>query len=186
MEPEKNVDIDQMIKTAVEQAPVEMTPEEKKDCEKMMREVIENGKTFAEVLGVGNEVLEGFYSAGYLLFNSGKYKEAENVFEVLCRLDASRWKYWYGRAASAHKLKKYERAKDYYMSWAFIEPENPVPFYHASDCCLMLDQKRDAILFLYIVIRLCGDIPEFQKIKLKSKVTQDSLKEQVGWDKKKE
>jgi type III secretion system low calcium response chaperone LcrH/SycD len=186
MEPEENVDVNQLIKTAVAETGKDLSPEDRKQCEEMMQEVIENGKTFAEVLGLTDEVLEGFYSVGTLLYNSGKYKKAENIFEVLCRLDVSQTKYWYGRAACAQKLKEYQKAIDYYMSWSFLEPENPIPYFHASDCYMSLDQKREAILFLYNVIRLCGDVVMYQKIKQKAIATQDMLKEQVGWEKEEE
>jgi type III secretion system low calcium response chaperone LcrH/SycD len=182
MEPQENEELDKIIEAAVAEATVDMSPEEKKECERMMFDVIKEGQTFAEALGLGEDQLEGFYSVGYLLFNSGKYKQAENIFEVLTRLDGSRWKHWYGLAACKHKLKKYERAIECYLSWAYLEPESPIPLFHASDCYIALNQKREAVLLLYTVIELCGDTPIYQKIKQKAINTFEGLKEQVGWE----
>jgi type III secretion system low calcium response chaperone LcrH/SycD len=184
MEPVNNVNIDELIKNSVAKATPNMTPEKRKDYEKVLKEVVEDGKSPAQAMGIEKAQLEAFYGIGYNLYNSGKFPEAKNVFSALVRLDGLQARFWYGLAASFHKMKNYERAKDFYMAWAALEVDNPLPYFHASDCCMELNQEREAILFLYMVIEKCGDMKEFDKIKDKAEMTMASLKVKVGWDKK--
>ncbi len=184
MEPEKNSDVKSLIKKAVQESNPDASPDTRKKCEQVMIDVIENGKTPAEAMGLGEVELDTFYGIAYNLYQGGKYEQAKNIFFILSNLDGGDPKYWYGLAACNHKLNNFEKAREYYLVWSFLEPENPTPLYHASDCWLRLDLKREAIICLLMVINRCGDLPAYQKMKEKAKATQEKLKEEVGWDKK--
>lgn len=184
METDEKLKPKKMIREAVATALPDAGPEERKKFEELMKEVIISGKTPAQAMGFNEIQLEAFYGIGFNLYNSGKFKEARNIFSALCHLDGKQSRHWYGLAACYHKLKEFEKAKDFYMAWSYLEPDNPLPFFHASDCSTQLNQLRQSIIYLALVINRCADVPEYQKLKEKAKATQESLKEKVGWDKK--
>lgn len=180
MKSEKKSEYKNAIKTAVASATPDMSPEDRKKYESVIADVVEKGMTPAAAMGFGEVELESFYGMGFNMYNSGKFKEAKNVFSALCNFDNTKGKHWYGLAACHHKLKEFEEAQIYYMSWSVLEPDNPIPYFHAADCSIHLNKQEEAIVFLTMAINRCKDIPEYQKIKEKAKSMQEKLREEVG------
>ena len=65
-----------------------------------------NGATLKEVRGITNDELEAVYSLGFGYYTTGKFEEAQKLFEFLVLFDHLSTKYWFalgdkGNAASA-------------------------------------------------------------------------------------
>ena len=85
---------------------------------------------------------ETFYVYAYSLYQSGKAKEASEVFEILCARDPLESTYWTGLAASLQECREWERATKAWAMNALLEPEDPLPHFHAAQCCWSLGAKE--------------------------------------------
>lgn len=131
-----------------------------------------------EVFEVDNRILENIYSQAYRQYNTGKYTEASHLFRILIMMDSSEEKYMLGLAACFHMLKEYDNALNSYTLCSSINPKNPIPYYHSSDCYIQLQDYLSAMITLEITIVRAGDNPEYAKMKERAILTLESLKQQ--------
>lgn len=139
---------------------------------KMMRQ----GLTTREATGLDSQLLEGFYAQAYRLYNTGKYADAGQLFRSLILLNSMETKYILGLAACFHMLKEYENAIKTYTSCSLIDPHDPLPYYHSSDCYVKLKDNLSAMLYLEMTINAAGNRPEFAKIKERAALSLEGLK----------
>lgn len=145
-------------------------------CNKM----IAQGMTPKDAMGVSNSYLENVYSQAYRLYNTGKYAEATHLFRILIMLNAMEPKYILGLAACYHMLKEYYNAIQTYTMCMAIEPDNPVPSYHSSDCFIQMKDYVSAMICLELSISKAGDKKEYAKMKERAQLSLESLKKQVS------
>jgi type III secretion system low calcium response chaperone LcrH/SycD len=123
-------------------------------------------------------VLEGIYAQAYRLYNTGKYIEATQMFRVLILFDATEAKYHLGMAACFHMLKEYNHAIQAYMMCSMVDPGNPLPYYHSSDCFIQMKDYLSARVSLEMAIARAGDKPEYAKIKERASMNLETIEKQ--------
>lgn len=133
-----------------------------------------------DALGVGDENVDKIYRQAYQLYNMGKYEDASKLFSSLIMMDISTSKYIFGLAACGHMMKHYETAAENYMKCTMYEPDNPIPYYHASDCYIQNGDTVSAMVALSMVIRTAKDRPEYKVMKDRAQMTLDSLKKDAN------
>lgn len=163
------------IKTVLSNIDVPLNDNEKIKCEKILKDVFEKGVPIAKAIGFNEGNLEWIYEHGQQRYNLGDYEKSTAVFSFLCMLTDKNPKYWFGLAASYHMLKKYLEAADAYRHCIKLEPENPIYFYHLSDCMLQKDDTALALFYLVLAINLCKDKPEYQKLKYRAEAMAEKL-----------
>ena len=168
-----------------------------KDLGKHLKETVgeeklkESGKKFRrlmpkEFMGLSDSMVEGIYGQAYRLYNTGKYREAGQLFRLLIMINGTEAKYAMGLAACLHMLKDYKAASEAYMLCTAIDANNPIPHYHASDCYMQMKDKISALISLELAIRQCGEKPEFKMLKDRALMTIQSLKNDLQSKEKKE
>ncbi len=95
-------------------------------------------------------------------------------------LNAMEPKYTLGLAACFHMLKEYYNAIQTYTMSAALDPENPVPHYHSSDCFIQMKDYLSAMICLELAISKAGNKPEYAKMKERAQLSLESLKNQIG------
>ncbi len=128
-----------------------------------------------DALGVGDKKTEELYAEAYRLYNNGRYEKAQKLFSTLILLNAIDPRFIFGLAACMHMKKEYAHAGSTYVKCAIIDFENPIPYYHAADCWIQLNDPLSAITNLNLAIKRCGDKPEFDAIKKRCILTLESL-----------
>ena len=128
--------------------------------------------------GVTDEKEEAIYGQAYLLYNTGRYKEAAEIFRVLITVNSTEPKYMMGLAACFHMMKEYEAAMSAYTMCTFIDPLSPVPHFHLSDCYLQMGDDISAANSLKSTIKRCEDNPEYKTLKEKSEITLKGLQKE--------
>ena len=103
-----------------------------------------NGATMKEVRGITNDELEAVYSLGFGYYNTGKYEDAQKLFEFLVLFDHLNTKYWFALGAVQQARKDYQKAIASYGYSSFLDLENPKPQFHAAECYLALGDKPNA------------------------------------------
>lgn len=133
-----------------------------------------------DIFGVSDQTMEGLYGQAYRLYQTGKYKEAMQLFRLLMLGNATESKYAFGMAACFHQMKEYKSAVESYALTSMIDPTNPLPYFHASDCYLEMKDKMSASISLQAAIKNAGNKPEYQTMKDKAKLTLEGLNKELN------
>lgn len=144
-----------------------------------VEKIWKQGMSPKEAMGVSNSYLEGVYAQAYRLYNTGKYAEAVHLFRMLVMLNAMEPKYMMGLAACFHMLKDFSNAIQNYTIASVLDPGNPIPHYHCSDCSIQMKEYLSAMLYLELTLERCGEKPEFAKMKERAQLSLESLKKQT-------
>lgn len=155
------------------------TPEEKNKYKEILTKILAGNESPIKACGLTPEVLEVFYGFAQRLYASGKYKDAGLIFNLLTYLNVEEYKYVMGSAASAHMQKNYVDALTYYNSCFYLDPSNPLPNYHASDCYLKLNAPKLAIQCLDAAIAQAGDNPSYAKLKERAQLSKGAIQKEV-------
>jgi type III secretion system low calcium response chaperone LcrH/SycD len=111
-----------------------------------MCEALKNGLTPAEVSGIDRKQIEAIYSVAHSLYKTGKFKEAESAFKLLCFYDYYDSRFWMGLGAALQAREKYRLAADVYSVAALNEGLcDPTPFYFAGICLLKDGDTQGAL-----------------------------------------
>ena len=114
-----------------------------------------NGATLKEVRGITNDELEAVYSLGFGYYNTGKYEDAQKIFEFLVLFDHLNTKYWFALGAVQQARKDYQKAIASYGYSSFLDLENPKPQYHAAECYIALGDKANAASAIVALEQYC-------------------------------
>lgn len=137
--------------------------------------MIKENLTPKQAMGISNEMMEAIYSFGYRLYNNGKYQQAAPVFRLLVMLEPGQGKYLMGLAACFHMSKEYQNAATTYSLCGLIDLNDPLPYYHASDCYFQLGQKELAVKSLAISIQKMKDRPEYEALMNRAQINLELL-----------
>ena len=88
---------------------------------------------------------EQFYAHGYALYQSGRAKDAVDVFRVLSARQPFELRFWFGLGASLQEDRSYSEALCAWAMAALLEPADPYPHFHAAECAYSLHQKDEAL-----------------------------------------
>jgi len=151
-----------------------------KDIKAGLEEITKKGGAIHNKSGLSDEMVEGIYSQAYVLYNTGKYKEASQIFQMLLMLGPTTPKFSMGLAACFHMLKDYAAAVKIYTILSLIDSKNPIPFYHASDCYLQMKDLLSAVMMLKMAVKASGEKPEFRLLKERSSMMIESLSKEIA------
>jgi type III secretion system low calcium response chaperone LcrH/SycD len=142
--------------------------------------MLKQGLAPKDAFGINESYLENVYAQAYRLYNTGKYTEATHLFRILIMLNAMEPKYMLGLAACFHMLKEYGNAIQTYTMCSALDPHNPIPHYHTSDCFIQMKDYLSAMISLELAVKLAGDKPDYAKLKERAQLSLESLKKQLS------
>lgn len=85
------------------------------------------------------------YELGYQLYQVGNYPKGEEIFRRLVLASPLEKNHWQGLGSCQQMQQKYQEA---IISWSMlilIDPQNPLPHFHAAECLFSLDQIDHAM-----------------------------------------
>lgn len=167
------------VRKAVEEMSQGLEPEQVENLQKLASKVVGHGVTPRDAIGLDDQMIEGIYAQAYRLYNTGKYKEASQLFRLLIMLNGAEPKYALGLAACFHMAKDYETAAEAYNNCGILDNNNPIPHYHASDCYLQMGDKVSAMIALEMAVKRSRDKPEYAQLKDRALMTIESLKQEI-------
>lgn len=91
-----------------------------------------------------DEDVDLFYELGYNLYLQGDYKQAEELFRRTVLAKPMEKKHWQGLASCLQMQKRYEEALVPWSMCCLVDPENPLPHFHAAECLFSLKQLDEA------------------------------------------
>jgi type III secretion system low calcium response chaperone LcrH/SycD len=169
--------LDDMINQASETVGAKLRPAAKQAVEGVIRNIFDQGMLPKEAMGISDTVMEGIYGHAYRMYNAGQYRDAQSIFRILTMLNPLESKYAMGSGACLHMMKDYKTAAAIYTITSSIDPKNPVPHYHASDCYLKMSLIGAAMNELKTTIELCGDQPVYAIVRDRSKMMLERLEQ---------
>jgi type III secretion system low calcium response chaperone LcrH/SycD len=172
------------VKKAVEEMGANIGKEKGDEIKSVAAKVVQQGMMPKDMMGLSDAMVEGIYGQAYRLYNTGKYRDASQLFRLLIMLNSTEPKFAMGLAACFHMLKEYKNAVSTYAICGVIDPENPIPHYHASDCYIHLEDPTSALIALEMAIQRAGGRAEYQTLKDRAKMTMASLKQNSTGDNK--
>lgn len=170
---------EQQIKKGVEHIGTAVKDGHSQTLKSAMQKATRKGASPKDALGLTDAMVEGVYGQAYRLYNTGKYKEAIQIFRLLIMINSTEPKYAMGLAACFHMMKDYQTAVNTYTIVGIIDPESPISFYHASDCFMQMGDPVSALVSLEMAIKRAGEKPEFKTLKDRATLTAESLKKEV-------
>ena len=140
----------------------------------------ENGHILKDFTGVTDDEMEAVYAVAIQEMDGGKYREAEDRFLLLCRLDHYNGKYWLGLGAVRHLTKRYQAAINAYALAGLHDGENPVPGLRAAECYLALGDFENAMSGAKAAVHWSEDKPEYAAFASRAEALLESIKRQQG------
>ena len=143
-------------------------------------DLIRQGASVGDLLGVDSEKLEILYALAYSLYNSEKYADAEKIFRALCVYDGTVPKFWLGLGGCVENLKRFDEAAQIYALGSVMSGlQDPEPMFFAAICFLKGGKKAEAIETLeYIEIMGREGNAHDLEFKERSKALVETLKKQ--------
>lgn len=135
----------------------------------------ENYGILQELFEVKNDFMEALYALAHQMYISNKYKQAEQMFALLCLFNHYERKYWLGLGATRQMLKKYDAALEAYVYAAILDYKDPDAQLHAGECMLALGDRQKAKNIFRQVVELCVG-PAHSAMKEKAKRLLEILK----------
>ena len=168
------------IKKAADQVGEHLNQKKGEEFNDLAQKAFKGNLSIKSLAGVSDEKESAIYGQAYLLYNTGRYKDAAEVFRVLITINSTEPKYMMGLAACFHMMKAYDSAISTYMICSFLDPQNPVSHFHLSDCYLQIGDKISARAALQSAVKRAEGKPEFKTLKERSEITLRGLPEQDG------
>jgi len=106
------------------------------------------------------------YALGRVLYYSGEYMKASYVFAHLTIADPFTYCFWHGLASCKQLLKEYETAIEAWKAVYSLHPKNPLGYFHAAECYLSIENKKEALQNLDKAEQLCKDASLLNRIQL--------------------
>jgi type III secretion system low calcium response chaperone LcrH/SycD len=167
------------VKKGVSQAAGAIKRMTSEEYTQLAKKMMHSNVMVKEIAGISDEKEEGIYAQAYVLYNTGRYKEASEVFRVLIMLNSTEPKYIMGLAACFHMMKQYASATSMYTMCSLLDPNSPLPYFHASDCYIQMGDLMSAALCLKMAIDKAQEKPEYSTLKERSQITLDGLKKEA-------
>ena len=114
-----------------------------------------DGATIKELKGITNDEMEAVYSLAFNYYRTGKFDDAEKLFNFLALFDHLNQKYWMGVGAVRQVKKNFKGAVEAYGYASFLDLDNPKPQLHSAECFLAMGDKRNAASALEALDRFC-------------------------------
>lgn len=139
------------------------------DLESYLEDFIPNvllkSETLQKAFGVTVGEMEELYEESFNHYQTNCYTDSATAFRWLVILNPFVVKHWMGLAASQQLLNQGEKALHSYAMAAFLDPENPMPHFHAHECYESLNNKEEAKKALDLAYTRCLANDEYEHMK---------------------
>lgn len=152
--------------------------EKLKDNE-LLRQYIEEGRSFQEILGYSDEVMQKYYEVASSLMHQHRYKEATDAFVFLTTLNPYCPEYWLGMGMCEQINQEYQQAIVAYSMVILSEHYQPLAYYHTAACHHALGDDAAAIKVLNKSISFSEGEPHYLEIYQQACRSKDILEAKI-------
>jgi len=138
-------------------------------------------ETEANSKSLSAQQIEDLYGIAYNLYNTGRVKDAIELFRFLCQLDATQSRHWMGFAASLQLETHYDQAiAAYFMAFTLDAAQDPTPMMHIGDCLLSLGKKEEAMHAYQFTQELASKDDAYDKLRTRAEALVTLIAAQVS------
>lgn len=118
-----------------------------------------------------NEDVSLLYSLGFNLYQREEYATSKSIFQRLVLSRPYEKKFWMALGACHQMTKMFDEALESWAMASWIDDQDPLPHFHATECYLALENTEQACLALEETKRRLQktDIGLFEKIQVLEK-----------------
>lgn len=102
------------------------------------------------------------YKTGYALYSLGDYRKASYLFSYLVLSDPLISCSWRALASCKQLLKEYPAAIEAWNVVCKLQLQDPLGYFHAAECYLSIQKKKEALQKLDKAEKLCNENPLLQ------------------------
>lgn len=106
---------------------------------------ISEGGSLAMLKNITEDELEKIYAVACDFYESGKYRDAESLFQVLCILNHYDSRFFLALGAARQHQEHYHQALETYSYASLMSPSDPRFPFHAGECLLHLKEYSTAM-----------------------------------------
>lgn len=167
------------VSQGIEKLGAKLKESESENYSAVLKKATDGAIVPKDLMNIDDAKIESVYAQAYRYYNTGKFKEASELFRYLMMINPIEAKYTLGLAACFHLLKDYNAAAQVYLLCGILDTNSPIPGFHASDCYLQMNDKVSALVSLNMAIDKSGNRPEYQVLKDRAKLTVETLKKEL-------
>jgi type III secretion system low calcium response chaperone LcrH/SycD len=142
---------------------------------KIVLATLRNAPPFYTKRGLKAEDIEALYAAGYNLYSAGQFKEAADIFRLLCTYEHRNPRNWMALGGASQHINNHQSANAAFAMAGILDPVNPDARMHAADSFIALKDYNGARKCAEAAITICGDRPELSEIKQRAIALRDAL-----------
>ncbi|GAA0337879.1 SycD/LcrH family type III secretion system chaperone [Morganella psychrotolerans] len=109
-----------------------------------LNDFISEGGSLAMLKNISEAELEKIYAVAYDFYESGKYQDAESLFQVLCILNHYDSRFFLALGACRQHQEHYHQALETYSYASLMSPSDPRFPFHAGECLLHMKEFSTA------------------------------------------
>ena len=141
----------------------------------VIKTYIAEGKTFQEILGYDNEIMEKFYQGACRLFENRRYDEASDAFVFLTTLNPYVHNFWLALGMAEQSREEFSAALVAYGMAGINDPSNPVSLWHTAHCHYLMSEPRQAREMLERLLNVCEGREEHTELVSRGKTLLNRL-----------
>lgn len=108
----------------------------------VIKTYIAEGKTFQEILGYGDQVMEKFYQGASKLFEKQLYDQASDAFVFLTTLNPYVANFWLALGMAEQAREEFSAALVAYGMAGVNDPTNPLSLWHSAHCYYLMGEHK--------------------------------------------
>lgn len=171
--------IRELVKNSVEGISENSSLEDKAKAEELLIKVLEENMLPKDAMGLDDAFLEKMYGDAYVFFQAGKYEKAMGMYRILMLLNPLDARHPRALASCYHRLKNYFAAIMYYGLASSLDPSDPLPYYHASDCLIHQGNEGMALVLLKTMVEKMGNDPKYVVLKERVEQSVKALEDEI-------
>ncbi len=171
--------IREAVKSSVKEAPQKCSSADKAKGEELLIKILEQNMLPKDAMGLDDAFLEKIYADAYVYFQAGKYEKAMQFYRILMLLNPLDARHPMAMASCYHRLKNHFAAIQYYGLSSSLDPSNPLPYYHASDCLIHQGNTGMAVILLKTMLEQIGNDPKHAVLKERVEQSIKPLEDEV-------
>lgn len=115
-----------------------------------------------EIKNLTTDEKKELYKTAYTLYSLGEYRKASYLFSYLVLSDPLVSCSWYGLASCKQLLEEYPAAIQAWNVVCKLQSQDPLGYFHAAECYLSIQAKKQALQKLDKAEKLCHENPLLQ------------------------
>ena len=117
-------------------------------CEERIFKDSDIYSSLQDQIGITKNTFDQFFKIGRELYLRNEFEKAADVFFMLGFLNHAYYNVWVSLGLSEQQANHYDQALRAYAMACIMNNDSPEPFLYAADCCLAMNDKYEAELYL--------------------------------------